>query len=113
MAQEVETCLTNLNKLNDIRVLILTGEGSPFGPGADLKARPELNSDRIRFHCEAAIRIVEFLETSHAPVIAVINSPAFADSFKVALGCDIRIASELDTFALNEVRNAGSFPAAG
>ena len=41
------------------------------------------------------------------------NGPAYAGSFENALGCDIRIASELSSFALTEVPNAGSFPGAG
>ena len=113
MAHEVESCLAELHERTDIRVLILTGEGSAFGAGADLKERAGFDPNSIRLHRETALRIVELLETFPAPVIAMINGPAFAGSFEIALGCDIRIASELASFSLTEVRNAGSFPGAG
>ena len=113
MALEVEACLRELHGAADMRVLVLTGEGTAFGSGADLKERAEFEPERTRQHRETALRIVDLLETLPAPVIAMVNGPAFAGSFEIALGCDIRIASALATFALTEVRNAGAFPGAG
>ena len=113
MALEVETCLRKLHRCEDMRVLILTGAGTAFGAGADLKERAGFEPERTRRHRETVIRIVELLEAMPAPVVAMVNGPAFAGSFEIALGCDIRIASELASFSLTEVRNAGSFPGAG
>ena len=113
MALEVEDCLRELHGSGDMRVLILTGAGTAFGAGADLKERAGFEPERTRRHRETAIRIVELLETLPVPVVAMVNGPAFAGSFEIALGCDIRVASELASFALTEVRNAGAFPGAG
>lgn len=113
MALEVEACLRELHGRAALRALILTGAGTAFGSGADLKERAGFEPERTRQHRETALRIVELLETLPAPVIAMVNGPAFAGSFEIALGCDIRVASELASFSLTEVRNAGSFPGAG
>ena len=42
LARELEACLSGLRSDTQFRVLILTGEGSAFGSGADLKERAQL-----------------------------------------------------------------------
>jgi enoyl-CoA hydratase/carnithine racemase len=59
------------------------------------------------------LRFTEMLEAFRAPVIAMINGPAIAGSFEIALACDFRVASDQATFALPEVRRVGAFPGAG
>jgi enoyl-CoA hydratase/carnithine racemase len=113
MARELEACLAGLLERQDIRVLILTGEGSAFGAGADLKERVALTPEIVQQQRHAGLRIVRLLEAFPAPVIAMINGPAFAGSLELALACDIRVASDRAVFALSELRNTGSFPGAG
>ena len=50
MARELEACLTGLMERKEIRVLILTGEGSAFGAGADLKERVPLTPEIVQQH---------------------------------------------------------------
>jgi enoyl-CoA hydratase len=113
MARELEDCLAGLVGRKDIRVLVLTGEGSAFGAGADLKERAQLTPEIVRRQRHTGLRIVQLLETLPVPVIAMINGPAFAGSLELALACDIRVASDRAVFALSELRNTGSFPGAG
>lgn len=113
MARELEACLAGLMERKDIRVLILTGVGSAFGAGADLKERVHLTPEIVQQQRHTGLRIVQLLETLAAPVIAMINGPAFAGSLELALACDIRVASDQAVFALSELRNTGSFPGAG
>jgi enoyl-CoA hydratase len=113
MAQELEACFVGFKARADLRVVILTGKGTAFCAGADLKERAGLTPDATRRQRETALRIVELIETLPVPVIGMVNGPAVAGGLEIALGCDIRISSDQATFALTEVRNMGSFPGAG
>ncbi len=113
LAQELEACFAELRSVPGTRVAILTGEGTAFGSGADLKERAGFNPESTRLQRETVLRIVEAIETFPAPVIAMVNGPAIAGGFELALGCDIRIVSDRATFGLSEVRNVGAFPGAG
>jgi enoyl-CoA hydratase/carnithine racemase len=113
MAGELEACLASLKDKQDLRVLILTGEGTAFGAGADLKQRTTLTPERTRYSRETLLHFIEMLETFRVPVIAMIDGPAIAGSFEIALACDIRVASDRATFALPEVHKVGAFPGAG
>lgn len=113
MARELEACLAELGERDDIRVLILTGVGSAFGAGADIKERAQLTPVVVQQQRHTGLRIVRLLETLPMPVIAMVNGPAFAGALELALACDIRVASDRAVFALTGLRNAGSFPGAG
>jgi enoyl-CoA hydratase/carnithine racemase len=113
MARELESSLACLKDRPDLRVLIVTGEGVAFGAGADLKERALLTAGQTQDAREGVLRFIDMLEAFPSPVIAMINGPAIAGSFEIALACDIRVASDLATFALPEVRQVGAFPGAG
>jgi enoyl-CoA hydratase len=113
MARELEACFAGLKASADVRAVILTGEGTAFCAGADLKERAGMTPDATRRQRETALRIVELIETLPMPVIGMVNGPAVAGGLELALACDIRIASDRATFALTEVRNMGSFPGSG
>ena len=113
MADELDACLVSLNDKRDLRALIVTGEGTAFGAGADLKERALLTSGQTQRARDAVLRFIERIEAFRAPVIAMVNGPAIAGSFEIALACDIRVASDRATFSLPEVSKVGAFPGAG
>lgn len=113
LADELVECLGELRQRKDLRVLVLTGAGSVFCAGGDLKERLEAGPEQARLQRESALRAIELLEQLPCAVLAMINGPAIAGGLELALGCDIRIASDEASFALPEVRAAGGFPGAG
>jgi enoyl-CoA hydratase/carnithine racemase len=113
MADELEDCLTSLQAKPDLRVLIVTGAGSAFGAGADLKERATSSPKQTQEARDTLLRFIEGLEAFRAPVIAMLNGPAIAGSFEIALACDIRVASDRAVFSLPEVNKVGAFPGAG
>jgi enoyl-CoA hydratase/carnithine racemase len=86
----------------DVRVAVLTGAGSVFCAGVDLKETAP----------HATERLVAPLESFGKPLVAAVNGPAAGGGFELALACDVRIAARTATFALPEVR-IGSLPGSG
>lgn len=113
MAEELEACLIGLKDRPDLRALIITGEGTAFGAGADLRERASLTPEQTQKARDAVLHVIEMIEALPAPVIAMINGPAIAGSFEIALACDIRVASEQAVFSLPEVSKVAAFPGAG
>ena len=81
-----------------VRVVVITGNGSAFCSGMDLKAF----SEGERPAPPDAANIYSFQGTK--PLIAAVNGPAIAGGFEIALACDIVVASSNAFFALPEVK---------
>ena len=114
MAQELREAFQKFKMDEDVRVVILTGEGRAFCTGRDLK---EYDTYRVtpikdweaRLHGLASF---SFIEEFEKPVIAAINGYALAGGCEMAAACDIRIASENVKIGQPEITR-GFFPGAG
>jgi len=88
---------------DDIRVVILTGNGRAFSAGADLKTmegRPPQGPP----HVDAALGPNPTVSQVTKPVIAAINGYCLAGALELALACDLRIASDRASFGAPEVK---------
>jgi enoyl-CoA hydratase/carnithine racemase len=110
MKQLLAQAMLELNANADVRVIVVTGNGSSFCAGNDLRE----GSTGLEGHSllSQRERITTALDRVAKPVIAAINGPAYAGGFELALACDMRVASTLATFCLSEVR-IGSIPGGG
>jgi enoyl-CoA hydratase/carnithine racemase len=102
------TTLAALDDDSEIRVVVVTGTGSAFCAGVDLKDAPT-GDDPAWIGAEA---LVAPLERFSKPLVAAVNGPAVGGGFEIALCCEIRLASPEASFALPEVR-IGSMPGSG
>lgn len=84
----------------DVRAVVLTGAGSAFSAGGDLKALTSeqrsvyMDRERIR-RIHRWLRELVHLEK---PVVAAVDGPAFGAGFSLALACDFVLASPRATF---------------
>ena len=77
----------------DVRALVITGEGSAFCSGDDLKASTPAAGAKAGFSM-----LLEKLERTRQPIIAAINGWCIGGGFELALCCDIRVASQQARF---------------
>src|ERR1700722_3509749 len=103
--------LQNLQADASARVVILTGAGSAFSSGGDLKAMEAALEERVRnpsatigYYTKGIQRIPLAFEALDAPVIAAVNGPAIGAGNDLACMCDMRIASEEARFAESFVK---------
>ena len=104
--------------LNDeIRAVILTGEGRAFSAGADVKGVDELlgiNLEKVEDKdvMKLVNRLVITIRQTPKPVIAALNGVVAGASTNFAMACDIIVASENARFAENFI-NIGLIPDGG
>lgn len=106
---EMDDFILSLSNRNDIKVLIITGEGKAFVAGADIAEMVNMNSEQGTAFSKVGQNTFRSLEKLEMPVIAAVNGFALGGGCELAMACDFRIASNLAKFGQPEV-NLGLIP---
>ena len=97
----------------DVRVVVLAGNGKSFCAGADLahmkKAAGFSEAENIA-DAQALARLLMVLGGLPKPTVALVQGPAYGGGVGLVSACDIAVAAERASFALTEVR-LGLIPA--
>jgi len=119
MVEALVEALTRADADDATRVVILTGAGTAFSSGGNLKTmRPgdglaSKQPIKTRGNYKRGIqRIPLAFESIEVPVIAAVNGPAIGAGCDLACMCDIRIAAESAIFAESFVK-VGIIPGDG
>ncbi len=108
-----------VNRCDEVSVLVMTGAGSAFSSGGNVKDMAERGGDFAGDVAEVATRyrrgiqrIPLALQQVEVPIIAAVNGPAIGAGFDQANMADIRIASEKAKFG-ETFLNLGIIPGEG
>lgn len=111
----LEQCATR----SDIRCVVLTGAGSAFSAGGNIKDMQQKqgmfagDANQVRAAYASVIqRIPLALVAFPLPIIAAVNGPAVGAGCDMAMYCDMRIASDTAFFAESFI-NVGLIPGDG
>ena len=100
---EFEAALDDVEKDNDVYVVIITGAGRAFIAGADIGEMAPMNVAEGLAFSELGNRLLMRVDMMEKPTIAAVNGFALGGGCEMALACDIRIASEKAKFGQPEV----------
>ncbi len=102
MREEILDALEAVAANDQVRALVITGEGRGFSAGGDIdhlkQLRENKNEEGFNALLAAGQNITRKLRSMPKPVIAAVNGSCAGAGFSFALACDIRIASDAATF---------------
>ena len=101
--------LDDLEPRDDVRVLVITGEGKAFVAGADIAEMSDMDPARAKAFSKKGQDAFRRLEKLRIPVIAAVNGYALGGGCELAMACDFRIASKTAKFGQPEM-NLGLTP---
>ncbi|WP_214728736.1 MULTISPECIES: enoyl-CoA hydratase-related protein [unclassified Exiguobacterium] len=111
LLDELADALEEANQDEEVRVIVLTGEGRGFCAGQDLKTvSPEL--DHGEYLQQYYHPVVRALAKSKKPTIAAINGVAAGAGLSLTLACDFRLVDKEAKLSLGFI-NIGLVPDAG
>jgi enoyl-CoA hydratase/carnithine racemase len=94
--------LESLSADSGVAAIGLTGAGSAFCAGMDVT---QFGGDepRRRLLVETSVRAFDALAECPKPTVALVNGPAIAGGFALALLCDVRVAAPAARFGFPEL----------
>ena len=100
MALSLQSILDDCEHNNDVRSIVITGNGKAFCAGQDLKevTSPELNPGFKKILEEHYNPIITRIKSINKPIIAAVNGVAAGAGANIALSCDLVVASNKASF---------------
>lgn len=100
-ARLIAEALDEVDERDDVRAAVLTGSGTVFSAGMDLKA-VNATGERPIHETRGGFGIVG--RQTDKPLIAAVEGKALGGGFEIALACDLIVAAEDAQFGLPEVK---------
>ena len=104
---ELTHAFAQIEKSNDVRVVVLTGEGKSFCAGADLNWMRSVITQSFDENLAEATALAELFHLIYnlrQPVIARVNGAAIGGGTGFVAVCDIAIAARSSKFSFSEVK---------
>lgn len=100
MALRLQNVLDDCETNDEIRAIVLTGNGKAFCAGQDLKevTSPELNPGFKKILEEHYNPIITRIRNIEKPILAAVNGVAAGAGANIALACDVVVANEQASF---------------
>jgi len=107
---EVRDALLQLDKNENVKVIIITGNDQAFAAGADIKQMADKTA--IDMHIMDQFSTWDQIRKTKKPIIAAVSGFALGGGCEFVMTCDMVIASETAKFGQPEIK-IGTIPGAG
>ena len=122
MLESLFQALDDLGEREDLRVLLVTGEGRYFTAGIDMTtmgggrtadSHGEFKGTLFRRRYRRLHDFYDRLEASEKPIVMAAQGPCLGLGVEMGASCDFRLASDSAVFGLPEVTNLAMIPGSG
>eukprot|EP01125_Pyxidicula_operculata_P015555 TRINITY_DN5293_c0_g1_i1.p1 TRINITY_DN5293_c0_g1~~TRINITY_DN5293_c0_g1_i1.p1 ORF type:complete len:274 (+),score=45.02 TRINITY_DN5293_c0_g1_i1:28-849(+) len=114
-ADELASIMTELEKSDDVRVVLIWSEGKMFTAGLDLKEFAAIGSGGVdgskavkSLHFYSTLKRFQLpfklIEKCKKPVVAAVHGKCIGGGVDLITACDIRLATEDATFSVKETQ---------
>ncbi|WP_442596995.1 enoyl-CoA hydratase/isomerase family protein [Parapusillimonas sp. JC17] len=105
LMNELTLALDRISESDDIRAVVLTGEGKVFCAGADLKSRSETikGPGDLPQHSRRTRECFHAIRECSKPVIGAINGAALGAGLAIVASCDVLVAAKTAVVGLPEI----------
>jgi enoyl-CoA hydratase len=110
LMRELRDTLVRLDAVEEVRVIILTGNAQAFAAGADIKQMADKSAIDMQVLDQFATW--DQIRKTKKPLIAAVSGFALGGGCELAMTCDLIIASETARFGQPEIK-IGTMPGAG
>ncbi len=107
--EEMDRMLEDIHANDEVKVVVITGEGKAFVAGADIAEMVNKNEDEGREFSTRGQQTFRSMEQLSKPIIAAVNGFALGGGMELAMACDFRFAGSKAKFGQPEV-NLGLIP---
>lgn len=110
--KDIKSAFEDMKNDDEIKVVIITGEGRAFVAGADIAQMKDQSTLEGREFIVFGQSVMNMIESFEKPVIAAVNGFALGGGCELSMAADIRIASTKAKFGQPEV-SLGIIPGFG
>lgn len=103
----VHEVLDTLSGKQELRAVVLRGNGKHFQAGADLAwigSVGQMSADENEWASRATGEVIRRLDTLPVPTVAIVQGGCFGGGTGIVAACDIVVAADNATFAITETR---------
>ena len=107
MIAELHQAVDEAGKRDDVRAVVITGEGSAFSAGANVDWMRRLGQADYETNHQDALKLAYMLDALAScpkPTIASVNGPAIGGGTGLVAACDVAIADPTAFFSFSEVK---------
>ena len=107
MIAELDAAFEQLSQDDNVRVIVLAGEGKHFSAGADLQWMQRASEARVDWNLDDARRFAGMLcriATCPKPTVARVQGAALGGGVGLTCACDMAVAADNASFAVSEAK---------
>ena len=115
MIAEIHQAVDDYSKEDDVRAIVITGEGSAFSAGADISWMKRMGQAGFDENYEDALKLARMMRaiyTCGKPTIARVNGPTTGGGTAIVASCYIAVPAEPEFYRVGGVKR-GLLPACG